>query len=94
MHETIARSWFYAIIGENWGDRSGARFARSSPQCQRCANVGRFGGSCYTRLRPAVTKRSGAAARQSMTDAATLLASEIAAGGCETGCTSCAEGSS
>ena len=45
MHETIARSWFYAIIVENWGDRSGARFARSSPQCQRCANVGRFGGT-------------------------------------------------
>ena len=58
--------------------------AQNRPHSQRCVNVGRFGWrSCYAGLQPAVTKRNGTGARsKALNDAATPLASRIAAGSC------------
>ena len=66
--------------------RSSPGFARSSPNCQRCANVYRFGTTLLLcRFATSCDKTHGhRCTPQSMSDAATLLASGIAAGGCET----------
>ena len=66
------------------GVRSSAGFVRSKSQCQRCANVDRFGATlllCGLATGCDKTHWHGCA-QQSMSDAATLLASGVAAGGC------------
>ena len=68
---------------KNWGVRSSPGFVWSSPQCQCCANVGRFGATlllCGFATSCDRTHWHGCA-QQGMSDAATLLARGIAAGG-------------
>ena len=58
--------------------------ARNRSHCQRWANVGRFSATLLLCGFATLSDSSHwhCCARQSMSDAATLLASEIATGGC------------
>ena len=83
MHETLARARFHIKIAKHKGAQASAEFAWSSPHCQRCANVGRFGVTPLLRGFAIVCDKTHwhGCAQQSMSGAATLLASGIAAGG-------------